>query len=104
MERNEPTINNTVIINTPNQAVGAFAFSDLFGKKVSVKTPEQLMTDALQGFTDAHAKLETAQAAIATQVAEHEAEIEARQKALVAANESHSRLGRVAERFKELLA
>lgn len=94
MERNEPTVSLT-----------PFAFSDLFGKKgSSVKTPEQLMTDALQGFTDAHAKLETAQAAIATQVAEHEAEIEARQKALVAANESHSRLGRVAERFKELLA
>lgn len=96
MERNEPTV-----------ALTPFAFSDLFGKKVveAVKTtPEQLMTDALQGFTDAHAKLETAQAAIATQVAEHEAEIEARQKALVAANESHSRLGRVAERFKELLA
>lgn len=93
MERNEPTVNAT-----------PFALSDLFGKKAQAKTPEQLMTDALQGFTDAHAKLETAQAAIATQVAEHEAEIEARQKALVAANESHSRLGRVAERFKELLA
>lgn len=89
-QRNEPTVGILATL--------------LGGKQEAVVTPEKLMEDALQGFTDAHAKLEKAQAAISVQVAEHEAEIESRQKALVAANESHSRLGRVAERFKELLA
>jgi hypothetical protein len=95
MERNEPTVGTA--------SSSAFDFTGIFSSKKG-KTPEQLMNEALAGFTQAQANLETAQAAIAVQVAEHEAEIEKRQKALVTANESHSRLGRVAERFKELLA
>lgn len=92
-ERNEPTVGST-----------AFDISSFFGGKKEAKTPERLMEDALQGFTDAQAKLEAAQAAIAVQKAEHEAEIEKRQRLLESAEASHSRLGRVAERFKELMA
>lgn len=92
--RNEPTVDT---------AIGAFEFTGLFSRKAG-KTPEQLMNDALAGFTQAQANLEAAQAQIEVQKAEHEAEIEKRQRLLEAANESHSRLGRVAERFKELLA
>lgn len=73
-----------------------------FSKKA--KTPDQLVVDALQGFTDAQAKLEAAQAAIAVQVAEHEAEIASRQAALTVATESHSRLDRIKGRFAEMLA
>jgi hypothetical protein len=89
--RNEPTVGTQ------------FAISDLFGKKAS-KTPDQLVAEALKGFTDAQAQLEVAQAAIEVQKSEHEAEIQKRTKLLEAATESSSRLGRVAERFKELLA
>lgn len=87
--------------------VGTSAFNFLgfpIGGSKEVKTPEQLMNDALQGFKDAAEKMEEAQKAIDIQVAEHEAEIERRQKQLEAANESKSRLSRVSERFKELLA
>jgi pyruvate-formate lyase len=91
-QRNEPTVGTS-----------AFDFTGMFAKKAG-KTPEQLMNDALAGFTQAQANLETAQAEIAKQTAEHEAEIEKRQRLLESAKESHSRLGRVAERFKELLA
>jgi multidrug efflux pump subunit AcrA (membrane-fusion protein) len=90
-QRNEPS-------------VGAFDFLG-FGKTVkAVKTPDQLVKEALQGFTDAQATLEKAQAAIAEQKAEHEAEIAARQALLTEAEASHDHLGRVAERFKALLA
>lgn len=73
-----------------------------FSKKV--KTPDVLVVEALQGFTDAQAKLEAAQAAIATQVAEHAAEIASRQALLSAATDSHSRLERIKGRFADLLA
>lgn len=89
--RNEPTVGNN-----------AFDFGLFSGRRVS-KSPEQLMNEALKGFTDAQTQLEKAQAIIADQKAEHQAEIEKRQLLLGAAEESHSRLGRVAERFKELL-
>ncbi|WYN05033.1 hypothetical protein ISREJYDI_CDS0067 [Pseudomonas phage UNO-G1W1] len=90
-QRNEPS-------------VGAFEFAGLFGgKKAAVKTPEQLMNDALKGFEDAAAAMGEAQKAIDLQAAEHEAEIAKRQKQLAEAQESSSRLGRVAERFAELL-
>ena len=92
--RNEPTVGT---------GTSPFEFTGLFSKKAG-KTPEQLMNDALAGFTQAQANLESAQAEIAKQKAEHEAEIEKRQRLLEAADASHSRLGRVAERFKELLA
>lgn len=93
-QRNEPS-------------VGAFEFAGLFGGKKAVapkKTPEQLMNDALKGFEDAAVQMEAAQAAITEQVKEHEAEIERRQNALAAANEANDRLGRVAGRFKDMLA
>ncbi len=80
-----------------------FALSDLFGGKKG-KTPDALANEALQAFTDAQAKLEQAQAAIAVQKAEHEAEIAARQRQLAVADEHHSRLERVKNRFAELLA
>lgn len=94
-QRNEPTVGTA--------STSAFDFTGMFAKKAG-KTPEQLMNDALAGFTQAQANLEAAQAQIASQKAEHEAEIEKRQRLLASAEESHSRLGRVAERFKELLA
>lgn len=85
-------------------SVGAFDFLG-FGKVKQVQlTPEQLMTNALAGFTQAQENLEAAQKEIALIVAEHEAEIASRQAKLEVANESSSRLGRVAERFKELLS
>lgn len=73
-----------------------------FSKKA--KTPDVLANEALQAFTDAQTKLEQAQAAISVQKAEHEAEIEARQKALAVADEHHSRLERIKGRFAELLS
>lgn len=73
-----------------------------FSKKA--KTPDALANEALQAFTDAQTKLETAQAAIASQKAEHEAEIAARQKQLSEADEHHSRLERIKVRFAELLS
>jgi len=88
--RNEPTVGTTDI----------FSF---FNKK-DAKTPDQLVVDALQGFTDAQAKLGVAQAAIAAQKADHEAEIEKRTKLLEAATESHSRLDRIKGRFADMLA
>lgn len=92
-QRNEPTVGGT----------SAFDVTGFFGKKV-VKTPDQLVSEALQGFTDAQAKLETAQAAIAVQKADLEAEIEKRQRLLDTATESHSRLERIKGRFADLLA
>lgn len=92
-QRTEPSVGST----------SAFDFLGFGGKK-AVKTPDQLVNEALQGFKDAAQKMEDAQKAIDVQVAEHEAEIEKRQKALEQANESKSHLGRVAARFKELLA
>lgn len=92
--RNEPTIEGTA---------SPFEFSGLFSRKAG-KTPEQLMNDALAGFTQAQANLETAQAAIAVQKSEHEAEIEKRQRLLTTAEESHSRLERIKGRFADLLA
>jgi len=91
--RNEPTVGNT-----------AFDFLGFGGKKAAKLTPEQLMESALAGFTQAQTNLEVAQARIAEQAAEHEAEIEKRQRQLESANASRDRLSRVAERFKELLA
>lgn len=85
-------------------SVGAFDFLGFGGKKEVVKTPDQLVKEALQGFTQAQENLEIAQAAIAAQKAEHEAEIAARQALLTEAEASHDHLGRVAERFKALLA
>lgn len=73
-----------------------------FSKKV--KTPDVLANEALQAFTDAQTKLETAQAAIAYQKADHEAEIASRQKLLAEADEQHSRLERIKGRFADLLA
>lgn len=93
-QRTEPSVGST----------SAFDFLGFGGKKTAVKTPDQLVNEALQGFKDAAQKMEDAQKAIDVQVAEHEAEIEKRQKALEQANESKSHLGRVAARFKELLA
>ena len=55
-QRNEPSVNK----NTVDTSIG------FFGKKAA-KTPDQLVVEALQGFTDAQAKLEIAQAAIAVQ-------------------------------------
>lgn len=94
--RNEPQIGGTDTYASP------FEFTSLFSKKG--KTPDQLVAEALKGFTDAQAQLEVAQAAIEVQKAEHAAEIEKRQRLLETATESSSRLSRVAERFKELLA
>ncbi|AMR57351.1 hypothetical protein vB_PsyM_KIL3b_0105 [Pseudomonas phage vB_PsyM_KIL3b] len=93
-QRNEPTVGN---------ATAAFDFTGMFSSKKG-KTPEQQMNDALAGFTQAQANLETAQAAIASQKADHEAEIEKRQKLLATAEESHSRLERIKGRFVDLLA
>ena len=98
--RNEPQIGGTDHFNPTGSP---FEFSGFFGKKTT-KTPDQLVAEALKGFTDAQAQLEVAQAAIEVQKAEHAAEIEKRTKLLESATESSSRLGRVAERFKELLA
>lgn len=92
-QRNEPTVGGN----------SAFDVTGFFGKK-SVKTPDQLVSEALQGFTDAQAKLEAAQAVIASQKADHEAEIEKRQRLLDTATESHSRLERIKGRFADLLA
>ena len=92
--RNEPTVGMTT---------SPFEFSGLFSKKAG-KTPEQLMNDALAGFTQAQANLESAQAAIEVQKREHEAEIEKRQRLLETATESHSRLERIKGRFVDLLA
>lgn len=93
-QRNEPTVSNS-----------AFDISGFFGgKKEVVKTPEQLLAEALKGFTDAQAQLESAQNPIAAQKAEHEAEIKARQSLLATAEESHSRLERIKGRFADLLA
>ncbi|WVS24536.1 hypothetical protein PSPHG_CDS_0055 [Pseudomonas phage Psxphi15] len=92
-QRNEPTVGST----------SAFDFTGMFSSKKG-KTPEQLMNDALAGFTQAQANLETAQAAIASQKADHEAEIEKRQRLLATAEESHSRLERIKGRFADLLA
>lgn len=99
--RNEPTVTN--VINIAAEAPASFEFGGLFSKKAS-KTPDQLVKDALQGFTDAQAKLEAVQSAIAVQKAEHEAEIEKRQRLLDTATESHSRLERIKGRFADLLA
>lgn len=93
--RNEPTV---------GAHSSAFDIAGLFSTKKVALTPEQLMNDALKGFTDAQAGLEAAQAEIARQKADHEAEIEKRQRLLETAEASHSRLGRIAERFKEMLA
>lgn len=91
-QRNEPT-------------VSAFDLGNLFGgKKVVAKTPEQLLSEALQSVTDANAQLEKAQTEIARQKKEHEDEIAARQKLLESADESHSRLERIKGRFAELLS
>jgi hypothetical protein len=92
--RNEPTVGN---------GTSAFDFTGMFSSKKG-KTPQQLMDDALAGFTQAHANLETAQAAIEVQKREHEAEIEKRQLLLESATESHSRLERIKGRFADLLA
>lgn len=89
-QRNEPTV--------------GILTSLLGGKPDKAATPEELVTGALQSFVDAQVKLEEAQAAIATQKAEHEAEIEARQKLLETATDSHSRLERIKGRFADLLA
>lgn len=88
--RNEPTVGTTDI----------FSF---FSKK-DAKTPDQLVGEALGAFTDAQAKLEAAQTAIAAQVKEHEAEIKSRQDLLGVAIDSHSRLDRIKGRFAELIA
>lgn len=93
-QRNEPTVGN---------GTSAFDFTGMFSSKKG-KTPEQLMNDALAGFTQAQANLETAQAAIASKKADHEAEIEKRQRLLATAEESHSRLERIKGRFADLLA
>lgn len=90
--RNEPTVGTT----------SAFDISGIFSKKV--KTPDALANEALQAFTDAQAKLEAAQAAIADQVTEHAEEIKARQEKLDVAKEQHSRLERIKGRFAELLS
>ncbi|UAV89708.1 hypothetical protein [Pseudomonas phage COT4] len=73
-----------------------------FSKKA--KTPDVLANEALQAFTDAQAKLVTAQEAIAAQKAEHEAEIASRQAKLTVAEAEHSRLERIKGRFAELLS
>lgn len=93
-QRNEPTVGTS-----------AFDMGGLFSfPKTKSKTPDQLVVEALQGFTDAQAKLEAAQAAISNQIAEHDAEIQARQAKLDTAKESHSRLDRIKGRFADLLA
>jgi hypothetical protein len=97
--RTEPQIGGT---DHYSPTGSPFEFTGLFSKKS--KSPDQLVAEALKGFTDAQAQLEVAQAAIEVQKSEHEAEIQKRTKLLEAATESSSRLGRVAERFKELLA
>lgn len=91
--RNEPTVGATT------SAFDLFSFP-----RKGVKTPDQLVVEALEGFTAAQAKLEAAQATIALQVAEHEAEIASRQVKLDSAKESHSRLDRIKGRFADLLA
>lgn len=73
-----------------------------FSKKV--KTPDILADEALQAFTDAQSKLEAAQTAIASQKADHEAEIASLQSKLAVADEHHSRLERIKGRFAELLS
>lgn len=88
----------------PTVGFNAFDISNIFGKKVESKTPEQLLSEALQSFTDANTKLESAQAEIARQKKGHEDEIAARQSQLKVAEESHSRLERIKGRFAELLA
>lgn len=93
-QRNEPTVGT---------GSSPFEFTGLFSKKVG-KTPEQLMNDALAGFTQAQANLEAAQSAIEVQKREHEAEIEKRQRLLESATASHSRLERIKGRFADLLA
>lgn len=92
--RNEPTVGN---------GTSAFDFAGMFSSKKG-KTPQQLMDDALAGFNQAQANLETAQAAIEVQKREHEAEIDKRTKLLETATESHSRLERIKGRFADLLA
>jgi hypothetical protein len=89
--------------NEPTVGTSAFDITGFFGKR-ETKTPDQLVKDALQGFTDAQTKLEEAQAAIAAQKADHEAEIEKRTKLLESATESHSRLERIKGRFADLLS
>lgn len=95
-QRTEPTV-GTSAFNFLGFPIGG-------GKSCTVKTPDQLMNEALKGFEDAAAKMAEAQEAIDLQAAEHEAEIAKHQQKLAEAKESSSRLGRVAERFKELLA
>lgn len=86
-----------------NRSEPAVGLTTIFSFKKD-KTPEGLVEEALKGFTDAHKLLELAQAAIAIQKAEHEAEIEKRQALLETATSSHDRLGRIKDRFTELFA
>ena len=85
--RNEPTVST---------------LSQIFGSKP--KSHSVLADEALQAFTDAQSKLAVAQAAIQAQIEEDEKEVAIRQGKILGAQESHSRLERIKNRFADLLA
>jgi uncharacterized protein YlxW (UPF0749 family) len=84
----------------------SLSFSGLFGTNTrkSQKSPEVLVSEALQSFAEAQAQLDKAQAQIEQQIQEHQEEIQRRQELLTDATAGQSRLARVKARIEELLA
>ncbi|UAV84580.1 hypothetical protein PHB09_084 [Pseudomonas phage PHB09] len=87
-------------MTTRNEPV--VGLSKIFGSKA--KSHSALADEALQAFTDAQTKLEVAQAAIQAQIEEDEKEVAIRQGKILGAQESHSRLERIKNRFADLLS
>lgn len=68
------------------------------------KTPEALVEEALSGFNAAVDKMNTATAQIESEIVNHEVNISEIQKKITEAQEAKSRITRISEKFKELLA
>lgn len=68
------------------------------------KTPEALVEEALSGFNAAVDKMNTATAQIESEITDHEVNISEIQKKITEAQEAKSRITRISEKFKELLA
>jgi predicted nucleic acid-binding Zn-ribbon protein len=68
------------------------------------ESPEALVEDALSGFNAAVEKMNTATAQIESAIVNHEVNISEIQKKITEAQEAKSRITRISEKFKELLA
>lgn len=79
-------------------------FNGMFTSKQSAKSHESIMTEALQGFTQAAANLDAAHATINEQIVADQEAIAALATKIGEANESLSRLARVRGRISDLIA